>query len=313
MNKTDIVNFLKSKPGLSFSGVELEAGLPKGTLGKVSRGERELSLKHMEKLVPVLKGYGFLEGAKAEVIAFANHKGGVAKTTTVINAAKGLAMRGLKVLMVDMDAQGNLSQIAGYDDPEVSAGDALLEKQIPLPIVPVTDNLDIVPADLSLAEADIVLMQEIGGFNKLNLLLDPLRNEYDYILIDCPPALNIITNSALVAADSCVICLVPEVSGIKGLGKLLDRIEEVKVKINSKLRVKGVLFTVVKQNTSLHTQNMDFVRAELSGGVPVFNSVINQNIAVSEAQSAQQSIFDYAPSSKGAVDYQDFITEFAGF
>ncbi|MEH0153312.1 ParA family protein [Limibacter armeniacum] len=314
MKTTAVIDFLNGNPALSLSALEKEAGLSKGLLSKVQRGERQLNDKHLLQLKPILVKYGFNQQAnnsgKAKVISIINHKGGVAKTTTAINLGKALSLLGKKVLLVDIDAQGNLSQALGIDQPEKQLVNALLDDE-PLPIYNISENLDLSPSDLELADADLELVQQIGGFNRLNKVLQPVLNDYDYVLVDCPPALNIITNAALVAADSCLITLQPEISAIKGLDKLLSRVQQVQEEINDKLTVEGVVFTLVKNQLVIHQENMDYVKEALAG-FRVFESVIRVNVAITESQSAQQDVFSYQPKSNGADDYMSLAYEVLG-
>ncbi len=312
MDTQSVSDFLKRNPALSLSSLEKESGLPAGLLSKVMRGERKLNREHLKNLKPVLQRYGMrqTEGAdNCRVISIVNHKGGVGKTTTAINLGKALTLLGHRVLLADMDSQGNLSQGLGMDEPEQQVVDALLHEK-PLPVFNVADKLDLAPSDLELAEADLELVQSIGGFNRLKKVLRPLRENYDYILLDCPPSLNIITSSAMVAANSCLITLQPEISAIKGLDKILTRIEKIQEEINDELKVEGIVFTLVDKRLVVHQSNMDYVRETLAG-FRVFNTLIRENVALTEAQSAQQDIFSYAPNSNGAKDYLQLAKELA--
>ena len=191
--------FLRRNPALSISILEKEARLPNSTLAKALGGDRILNTKHLNALYPILVKYGYNESLykKARVISIVNHKGGVGKTTTTINLGKGLVKLGFKVLLVDMDSQGNLSQSLGVDNPEKQVVNALLKNE-DIPVVVIGENYHLSPSDLELAYADLELVQAVGGVNQLKNKLNPLREFYDYILIDCPPALNIFTNSGLI-------------------------------------------------------------------------------------------------------------------
>ncbi|UZR98010.1 ParA family protein [Chondrinema litorale] len=311
MSENDqIVQFLKANPAFSLSMLEKEASIPSGVLSKVLRGERKLNADHIKLLRPVLYKYGLRHDdtpSKAKVISIVNHKGGVGKTTTAINLGKALTMMGKKVLLVDMDSQGNLSQGLGFDEPEKQVVDALLKEE-PLPIFLVSENYDLSPSDLELAEADLELVQNIGGFNRLNKVLRPIKDQYDFILIDCPPSLNIITSSAMVAADSCLITLQPEIAAVKGLDKILTRIGNIQEEINEKLRVEGIVFTLVNKRLVVHQSNMEYVRESLPG-FKIFEAMIRENVSLTEAQSAQMDIFSYAPESNGAKDYYKLAEE----
>ena len=233
--------FLRRNPALSISILEKEAGLPNSTLAKALGGDRILNAKHLNALYPILVKYGYNESQykKARVISIVNHKGGVGKTTTTINLGKALVKLGFKVLLVDMDSQGNLSQSLGIDNPEKQVVNALLRNE-DLPVVVIDENYHLSPSDLELAYADLELVQAVGGVNQLKNKLNPLKELYDYILIDCPPALNIFTNSALVASNGCLVTLQPEVSAMKGVNNLFERISQVRERINPELVVELV-------------------------------------------------------------------------
>ena len=309
ITQEDVFAFFEKNSAIKISVVEKEAGIPASTISKAREGGRELNHKHLTALFPILKKYGFREGLydQAKIISVVNHKGGVAKTTTVINLSKALALQGKKVLMLDMDSQGNLSQIMGIDNPEKQVVHSLLKNE-PLPVYNISENLDLAPSDLELAYADLELVQMMGGYNQLKNALHPVRKNYDYIFIDCPPALNIFTNSALVASSGCLITLQPEASAIKGLNNLFERVTQVQSQINYELRVEGVLFTLVDKRLKLHQDMMEEVKGELAG-FRLFNSFIRLNVAIKEAQLAQEDIFSYDSQSNGAQDYMALAEE----
>lgn len=310
LTNENVIAFLKKNPALSISTLEKEASLPSGVLSKAVRGERTLNKDHLRHLYPILEKYGYKEPSpenNAKVICIANHKGGVGKTTTTLNLGRALSLLGKRVLVIDLDSQGNLSQGLGIDEPKQQVVHALLKEE-PLPIVNIAENFDLSPSDLELAEADLELVQIIGGFNRLNKAIRPLRSKYDFILIDCPPSLNIITSSAMVAANSCLITLQPEIAAIKGLDKLLSRIERIREEINDGLQVEGILFTMVNKRLVVHQSNIEYVKNSLPS-FRFFNTIIRENVALTEAQSAQKDIFAYAKDSIGAQDYMDLGKE----
>lgn len=305
----DVLLFLNQNPALSLSILEKEAGLPSSTLSKAMAGRRILNDKHLMALTPVLGKYGFSGNnkRKAKVIAVINHKGGVGKTTTTINLGKALVLKNRNVLMVDMDSQGNLSQSLGIDEPEAQVVHTLL-KNTPLTAYPIAENYHLAPSDLELAYADLELVQAVGGVNQLRNALAPLLYQYDYIFIDCPPALNIFTNSALVASDSCLITLQPEASAMKGVSNLFDRIFQVRDRINYNLKVEGILLTMVDKRLKVHRDMIDYIKKTLSD-FRIFETEIRNNVAVKESQIAQQDIYSYAPTSNAAEDYMSLATE----
>jgi chromosome partitioning protein len=302
--------FLRRNPALSISILEKEAGLPNSTLAKALGGDRILNAKHLNALYPILVKYGYNESQykKARVISIVNHKGGVGKTTTTINLGKALVKLGFKVLLVDMDSQGNLSQSLGIDNPEKQVVNALLKNE-DLPVVVIGENYHLSPSDLELAYADLELVQAVGGVNQLKNKLNPLRESYDYILIDCPPALNIFTNSALVASNGCLVTLQPEVSAMKGVNNLFERISQVRERINPELMVEGIVLTMVDKRLKVHRDMIEYVNQSLNN-FKIYNTQIRINVALKESQISQINIFDYDNNSNGAADYLNLAKEF---
>ncbi len=302
--------FLRRNPALSISILEKEAGLPNSTLAKALCGDRILNSKHLNALYPIFLKYGYDDSRykKARVISIVNHKGGVGKTTTTINLGKALVNLGFKILLVDMDSQGNLSQSLGIDNPEKQVVDALLKNE-DLPLVIIGENYHLSPSDLELAYADLELVQAVGGVNQLKNKLNPLRELYDYILIDCPPALNIFTNSALVASNGCLVTLQPEVSAMKGVNNLFERISQVRERINPELVVEGIVLTMVDKRLKVHRDMIEYVNKSLNN-FKIYNTQIRMNVALKESQISQINIFDYDHNSNGATDYLSFAKEF---
>jgi len=302
--------FLRRNPALSISILEKEAGLPNSTLAKALGGDRILNTKHLNALYPILVKYGYNESQykKARVISIVNHKGGVGKTTTTINLGKALVKLGFKVLLVDMDSQGNLSQSLGIDNPEKQVVNALLKNE-DLPVIVIGENYHLSPSDLELAYADLELVQAVGGVNQLKNKLNPLRELYDYILIDCPPALNIFTNSALVASNGCLVTLQPEVSAMKGVNNLFERISQVRERINPELMVEGIVLTMVDKRLKVHRDMIEYVNQSLNN-FKIYNTQIRINVALKESQISQINIFDYDNNSNGAADYLNLAKEF---
>jgi chromosome partitioning protein len=313
LNNEKVVEFFQKNPALSISMIEKEAELPKSTLSKALAGTRLLNEKHLSALEPVIVRYGYMPNkhTKAKVISVVNHKGGVGKTTSTINVGKGLHKLGYKVLLIDMDPQGNLSQSLGIEEINKQVVHALLNNE-PLPIYPITEGYDLSPSDLELAYADLELVQAIGGVNQLRNILAPLKEKYDFILIDCPPALNIFTNSALVASNSCLVTLQPEASAMKGVSNLFDRIFQVRDRINYDLKVEGIVLTMVDKRLKVHRDMIEYIKKTL-GNFPIFNTEIRQNVAIKESQIAQQDIFTYSENSNGADDYLKLTKEILGF
>lgn len=246
----------------------------------------------------------------AHIIAFANHKGGVGKTTSVANIGAALNQKGNKVLLVDLDAQQNLTSCFLPDEKvealEVSIYEALVGKA-PLPVIPLRDGLSIVPSGIELARAEIDLSQKLAREQLLKRLLQPIAEDYDFILLDCPPSLGVITTNALTAAEALYIPLTAEALPLKGLRMLEAVVEEVRESINPTLSLSGVFVTRYNTRKSLNNMVLETI-ADKYGSV-VFNTKIRENVAIAEAPLMQQPICEYAPKSKGAEDYEALTEE----
>lgn len=239
-------------------------------------------------------------------IAIGNQKGGVGKTTSTACIGAALALRGKRVLLVDLDAQQNLTfTLTQNEDPETSIYDTLVKDQ-PLPIVPIRENLDLVPASLDLARAEIDMATMMAREGILKSCLDEQKEKYDYILMDCSPSLGIVTTNALVAADKLYIPLTAEVLPLKGLTMLDDIVREVKRRVNPMLELGGVFFTRFN-NRKLNREVISMV--EKRYGEKVFQTKIRENISIAEMPLSGQTIFEYEPKSNGAADYQALVDE----
>nr|WP_293843456.1 ParA family protein [uncultured Arsenicibacter sp.] len=306
----EAVLFFSKKPALSVSAIEKEAGLPASTLTKAMAGQRTLNQKHLTALEPVLENYGLsaFRNRKAHVVSVVNHKGGVGKTTTTINLGRALSLAGNRVLVIDIDSQGNLSQSLGLDQPEQQLYESLLQNQ-QLPVVSVTDNFDLVPSNLELAKYERDLTHSPSGALRLRAALAPLLPNYDFILIDCPPALNVFTNSALIASNAALVILEPETSAVKGVNNLFELIEEIRQFFNERLRIDGIVLTRVDRRLVLHKEIIQTVRQDLAN-FNVFQTEIRLNAALKESQYAQMDIFRYNNASPGSVDYRQLANEY---
>lgn len=314
MTNIDVINFLKRNPALSLSGLEKEAGLPASLLSKAISGNRSLNDEHLSKLEPTLKRYGYRDQDGAKIISIVNNKGGVAKTTTCSNLGKALHLEGYKVLMCDMDQQGNLSQIYDIDAPEDELYQSL-SFQINAPlhncIMEIEEGFDICPSSIALGQAALDLQNnQLSGFKRMSKVLEQVKHEYDFILIDCPPSLDILTGTSLVASDSVILPVQPEEHAVKGLKNVFNLIEQMK-DLNDKIQVEGIIFTLVISNTTLHKSYMDSIKEGMPH-IRTFDVMIRRSISIPEATAMHQSIFDYDKNSNGAKDYKQLANELLG-
>jgi chromosome partitioning protein len=245
------------------------------------------------------------------VIAVANQKGGVGKTTTSVNLSACLAEAGKRVLLIDIDPQGNATSGLGVDRRSVKASvyDLLLEDMSPLDaMVPTAvDGLYVVPATMDLAGAEIELVPRISRENRLKRALDPVKGQFDFILMDCPPSLGLLTINALTAADSILIPIQCEYYALEGLSQLMDTFKLVREALNTSLEVEGVVLTMFDGRTNLSIQVVEDVKRFFRG--KVYRTIITRNVRLSEAPSHGLPITAYDPKSKGAEAYTELARE----
>ena len=244
-----------------------------------------------------------------KIIALINQKGGVGKTTSTINLGAGLAQSDKKVLLIDFDPQANLTDGLGIDEKELQAsvynllkGEVTCEKVL----IHRNDKLSLIPSNVYLAQAEKEFSSDPRNIYLLRNALKDLKG-YDYILIDCPPSLGILTLNALAAAQEVIIPLQPEYYALKGIRKLFDIIEFVKEKRNKKLTIMGIIGTRYDKRKILHMEVYDKVCESL--GNNIFYTVIRENISLAEASSYGKTIFEYKPKSHGAEDYLNLSKE----
>ena len=240
------------------------------------------------------------------IIAIANQKGGVGKTTTAINLSACLAEKGKKVLSIDMDPQGNMTSGLGVDKDSVEKtvydliiGEAQIEEII---CKNVLENMDVLPTNIDLSAAEIEL---IGIDNKEYIIkneVDKVKDNYDFIIIDCPPSLSMLTINAMTTADSVLVPIQCEYYALEGLSQLIHTIELVKERLNSNLEIEGVVFTMYDARTNLSLQVVENVKDNLNQNI--YKTIIPRNIRLAEAPSYGMPINQYDPKSSGAESYR---------
>ena len=243
----------------------------------------------------------------AKTITFANHKGGVGKTTTTASMGSILASKGYHVLLVDLDAQANLTSSLLKSEIGTSVYDAMIGQNTSLPVYNIGENLDIVPSSLQLAQADLDLAGTMARERILSELLEEKTSRYDYILIDCPPSLSLMTLNALTASDYVIIPMIAEALPVNGLTMMYNFVQTVKRKLNPRIEILGILITRFEStNLSKHIENG--LRKNL--GDTVFTGKIRKNVTVAQAPLETVNIVEYDPKSNGAKDYKAFTEEF---
>ena len=246
-----------------------------------------------------------------KIISVANQKGGVGKTTTTVNLSTILAKKGKKVLLIDTDPQGNATSGLGIEkESDLSTYDLLITDVAAEDIIQETaiKNLYITPSNMNLAGAEVQLVSMMSREQRMKEKLDVIKNKFDYILIDCPPSLGLITLNAFTASDSVLIPVQCEYYALEGLGQLLNTVELVRKHLNKNLYVEGALLTMYDIRTNLANQVVREVKRFFQN--KVYKTVIPRNVKVSEAPRYGMPITIYDPKSKGAKSYEKFTKEF---
>ncbi|MDI6799428.1 MAG: AAA family ATPase [Actinomycetota bacterium] len=248
---------------------------------------------------------------KSRAIAIVNQKGGVGKSTTTINLGTCLAQAGRRVVLVDLDPQGNSTSGLGLDKGSRSSCvyNALIEEAPIKDLIESTqiENLFVVPATIQLAGAEIELVSTISRETKLKRAIEPLREDFEYILIDCPPSLGLLTVNALTAADQIIIPIQCEYYALEGLSKLLESVKLIRQHLNPDLEIAGVLMTMHDSRTKLSQQVVDEVAKYFKD--KVYKTIIPRTVRLSEAPSFGQPITIYDPVCQGSLAYQGFAKE----
>lgn len=244
-----------------------------------------------------------------EIISIINQKGGVGKSTTAHALGCGMMMHKYRVLFIDLDGQGNLTQTLNAEDAEHSILDVLLGKIPARDAICVVDDKHVLTSSPSLAGADTLIV-EVGKEFRLKEALEPLYDDYDYVILDTPPALGILTVNALTASTSVIIPAQADIYSLQGIDQLMGTVDTVKRYCNPELTIKGILLTRYNPRTVLTrdiTEIIQYKAKEL--GAVFYSNPIRENISVKEAQVSRTSIFSYAPKSNAAEDYESFLIE----
>ena len=236
----------------------------------------------------------------SKVISISNHKGGVGKTTSALNIGAGLNKLGKKVLLIDLDPQANLSQSLGIIEHEKNIYGAI-RGEYKLQPINIIKGLDLIPSTLDLSGAEVELSGEAGREYILKELIDPIKKQYDYVIIDSPPSLGLLTINSFTASDEVLIPLQAQYLAIQGLTKLVEVIDKIKKRLNKSLKVGGVFITQYDNRQVLNRDVVTTIKSHFKN--EVFKTKIRDNVALAEAPTQGVDIFRYQPKSKGAEDY----------
>ncbi len=249
---------------------------------------------------------------RKKIISLVNNKGGVGKTTSAVNLAAGLAGKGRRVLLVDLDAQGSASLSVGFTRGELRPGSAeVILEGLPLEkAIRSKGALDVVPGSTGLFSADLALADARGRERILSGILDPVRGDYDFIILDCPPSLGLLTVNALTAADAYIVTMTPDYLAVEGLVNLLEAVEKIKAGIGHVGELLGILLTLCDYRLNATREIIELIRGHYKE--KVFRVEIPGNVRLKEAPSFGKDIFSYAPGSTGAEAYRLLTSEVLG-
>lgn len=242
-----------------------------------------------------------------KIISIINHKGGVGKTTTTVNLGGALTQKGYRVLLVDLDGQANLTMSLGLNSDLNETIYSSMKSGKDFPVYKNKEGLEIVPSCLDLSAIESELINEPGRELILKSLLANIRERYDYILIDCPPSLSLLSLNALTASDGIIIPMQAQYLAMRGMDKLVNIINKVKSRINPSLYIYGILITMYDGRTNLNKSISEVVEETFHG--KVFSSYIRNNISLAEAQANGKDIFHYDSKCNGAADYMNLCNE----
>lgn len=241
------------------------------------------------------------------IIAIANHKGGTGKTTTTINLGVALARLNFKVLLIDLDSQGNLTYSLGIDDNCLSISDVFAGEKNIEDVIVRREGLDILPANMELSDIELSLHSVDDRVYVLKYMLDPIIANYDFILIDCPPSRSLLTINALIVADKVISTILLDVLSIQGLKHINNTVNEIKEVFNERLSILGILAVNTDMRKKISVEIVDFIKENIE--IPIFMTNIRSNVKIAEAPSYGESIFGYDAASNGAEDYLSLAQE----